>query len=257
MPRKPKLPAPVPVPEPITVPNLWIDGKTNILYSTMTISNPSGHGVSIIRSSNITLQNLLVQNCLLSGIREYGNSNNNIINCTLIGNGKDGAEYNGDGLLIQGLRTLVSGLTITNNGDDPTFEHGIYAASVARDYLIENCVLKDNAASGIKASGGGTVWGNTITGSPRGIVFADDVDAQISVLNNKISAVIPPAVALKYPTWKPHVILVTANCRLARYTSDYNIFASGSRFGYLGQSLDLAGWQQQTGLDLHSVYGEV
>ena len=90
--------------------------------------------------------------------------------------------------------------------------------------------------SGIKASGQGTVTANTISGSVRGIVFADD-GGIVTVSGNTISA-------------STYAILVTSNCVLSRYRSDNNLF--GTKVFGLNGPVDLATWRLLTGLDLHS-----
>jgi len=216
-----------------------VDGKTNYKVQGLTVTDPLSHGIQVIRSKNTLIDNCIVKNCLLSGIRDFGETGTIITNNIVDNNGKDGQPYNGDGILLQSDKAIVRNNTITNNGNDVTFEHGIYAAHVATNYLIEGNKVYNNSASGIKASGGGLVKLNDVKGSVRGIVFADNVPLQVTVTNNKISATL-------------YAILVTSNCNISRYKSDYNTFAKGSRFGYKGQSLTLAGWQKQTGLDKHS-----
>jgi hypothetical protein len=100
----------------------------------------------------------------MAGIHELdgtiaGRYTNNVI----ADNGHDGDPCNGDGIVLQGPGIVV-GNTIVPNGDSDIDEHGIYASSVAVDYRIETNTLRDNAASGIKASGCGRVTGNVVSG---------------------------------------------------------------------------------------------
>ena len=217
---------------------LWVDSVSDVLLSGLTVEDNLGHGIQIIRSARVEVSDSKIRSNLHSGLRELdGTSAGRYLRNVITDNGHDGAAYNGDGVLLQGSGGLVRGNTILRNGDSTIYEHGIYAASVATSYRIEDNIIRDNGASGIKASGSGTVTGNTISGSPRGIVFADD-GGTVHVTGNSVGAT-------------QYAILVTSNCNLTRYVSDYNTFVL-KRFGYLGQALDLAGWRSQTGLDLHS-----
>ncbi len=79
--------------------------------------------------------------------------------------------------------------------------------------------------------------GNLVSGSTRGLVFAD-AGGSVVVTGNTLDAL-------------TYAILVTSNCDLARYASDDNDIVL-ERFGYIGQALTLVGWRAQTGLDLTS-----
>jgi parallel beta-helix repeat protein len=217
---------------------IWVDTVSDVLLTGLTVSGNLGHGVQIIRSTGVEVSDSQISSNTLSGIRELdGTSAGRYLDNVITDNGHDGQLYNGDGLLLKGSGAEVRGNTILRNGDSDLYEHGIYASSVAIGYVIEGNVIRDNAASGIKASGSGTVSGNTISGSPRGIVFADS-GGVVHVTANTVGAT-------------QDVILVTSNCVLTRYQSDYNTF-NPMPFGYLGQALDLPAWRHATGLDLHS-----
>jgi nitrous oxidase accessory protein NosD len=221
-----------------TAQGIWVDSVADVLLSGLTVEDNLGHGIQIIRSTRVEVSDSQVTSNKMSGVRELdGTTSGRYLRNVITDNGHDGADYNGDGLLLKGGGAVVRGNTILRNGDSPLYEHGIYASSVATGYVIDDNVIRDNSASGIKASGSGTVTGNTISGSPRGVVFAD-AGGTVHVTGNAVSAT-------------QDVILVTSNCVLSRYQSDYNAFA-GEPFGYLGQALDLAGWRRQTGLDMHS-----
>lgn len=174
----------------------------------------------------------------MAGIRELdGTTAGRYTNNVIADNGHDGDPFHGDGIVLQGTGGLVVGNTIVRNGDSDIYEHGIYASSVAVDYRIQFNTLRDNSASGIKASGSGRVVGNIVSGSVRGIVFAD-AGGSVEVTGNTLDATL-------------YAILVKSNCDLSRYASDDNDIVL-ERFGYLGQALTLAGWRTQTGLDLTS-----
>jgi hypothetical protein len=217
---------------------VWVDSVSDVLLSGLTVQANLGHGIQIIRSTRVEVTGSQISSNKLSGIRELdGTSAGRYLGNVITDNGHDGQPYNGDGLLMKGSGAVVRGNTILHNGDSTIYEHGIYASTVAIGYLIEDNVLRDNGASGIKASGSGAVTGNNISGSPRGIVFADD-GGIVRVTSNSVSATL-------------YAILVTSNCNLTRYRSDYNTFVV-DRFGYLGQALDLPAWRTISGDDLHS-----
>lgn len=216
---------------------IWVDSSSDVLLDDLTVDHNLGAGAQIIRSSNVTVQNSSFTSNLLAGLRELdGTTGGTYVGNTIADNGHDGEPYNGDGLLLKGSGGYVADNLILRNGDDPTYEHGIYVATTATNYLITGNTLDGNAASGIKASGQGTVTNNSISGSVRGIVFADD-GGSVVVQRNTVSATL-------------YSILVTSNCVLSRYSSDYNTFVVKA-FGLNGP-IDFASWRNQTGLDLHS-----
>jgi hypothetical protein len=216
---------------------IWADGADNLVLSGLHVDHNIGHGVQVIRSSTIQIVNSIFSSNGLSGVRELdGTTGGRYTGNTIADNGHDGQPYNGDGLLLQGSGAYVANNIILRNGDSDIYEHGIYAAAGASGYVITNNTIRDNSASGIKASGQGSVTGNTISGSVRGIVFADD-GGTIKVSGNTIAATV-------------YAIDVTANCVLSRYVSDYNVFVTET-FG-LGGAVNLATWRLTTGLDLHS-----
>jgi parallel beta-helix repeat protein len=216
---------------------IWADGADNLVLSGLQVDHNIGHGIQVIRSSTIQIVNSTVSSNELSGVRELdGTTGGRYTGNTIADNGHDGQSYNGDGLLLQGSGAYVANNLILRNGDSNIYEHGIYAASVATGYVITNNTVRDNSASGIKASGSGSVTNNTISGSVRGIVFADD-GGTVRVSGNTIAATM-------------YAIDVTSNCVLSRYVSDYNVFVTET-FG-LGGAVNLATWRLTTGLDLHS-----
>ena len=221
-----------------SVQGIRVADTSDVTLSNVTVEANQGHGITIIRTARPAVRDSRIRSNSMAGIRELdgtiaGRYTNNVI----ADNGHDGEPYNGDGIVLQGSGGFVVGNTIVRNGDSDIYEHGIYASSVAVDYRIESNTIRDNAASGIKASGTGRVTGNIVSGSVRGVVFADTGGAVI-VTGNSLDATL-------------YAILVTSNCDLSRYTSDANDIIT-ERFGYIGQALTLPGWRAQTGLDLTS-----
>lgn len=221
---------------------VYIDGQAGRVLADQDITDPLGHGVQVIRSTDTVLRDLVVHDCLLSGIRDFA-TRTTIERCTVRGNGQNGiAGYGGDGILLQGQGHRVTGCSVSENGNDTLLEHGIYASSVARDYLIEDCTLVLNAASGIKASGGGRITGCLMSGAVRGLVLADTVPAQVVIRRCYIAGT-------------TYAVILTSNADLARFDSDENTYPADARFmdARTGKNYDLAGWIAATGLDRHSV----
>jgi hypothetical protein len=216
---------------------LWLDSASDVRLEDLDVRGNLGHGAQIIRSTRVTVVDSTFAANLKSGLRELtGTADDRYLRNTIVDNGHDGYAYNGDGLLLQGSGAVVRNNVISRNGDSPNYEHGIYAADGSTNYVIEDNVLKDNAASGIKAGGTGLIDGNVISGSVRGLVFTGG-GGTLTVQGNSVDAT----------TW---AIVVTADCVIARYRSDFNSFVRTS-FGYLG-TVDLPRWRTLTGLDLHS-----
>lgn len=216
---------------------IWVDGASDVVLESLRVDRNSGHGIQVIRSTGVHVLDSTVNANTMSGIRELDDTTGGrYVGNTVADNGHDGQPYNGDGILLQGSGGLVSGNTIVRNGDHSTYEHGVYAAAIATGYVISGNVLDGNAASGIKAGGSGTVKDNVIGGSVRGVVFAG-TGGIVKVTGNRIDAA-------------TYAILVTSDCDLGRYQSDYNTFDLKT-FG-LGGALSLPVWRTTTGLDVHS-----
>lgn len=220
-----------------------VSNQTNAVREKLVITDATSAGVYINNSSGTTIRNSVITNCKLRGIGDFDKATGTkLLYLVIDANGRDGGAYNGDGILLQSQRPEVGWCVISSNGDNSTYEHGIYVAGTARDVHIHDCVLTGNAASAIKAQGTGRIECCLIAGSQRGIVFDDDQPGDFTITGCTISAT-------------QYAIQVDANTRLARYHSDYNHYAAGSKFSNKGVTYDLAGWQKATGLDLHSTVG--
>ena len=221
-----------------SVQGIRVADTSDVTLSDLTVEGNQGSAITIIRTARPEVRDSRIRSNSMAGIRELdGTVGGRYTNNVIADNGHDGDPYNGDGIVLQGVGALVVGNTIVRNGDSDIFEHGIYASSVAVDYRIQFNTVRDNGASGIKASGTGRVIGNVVGGSVRGIVFSD-AGGSVIVTGNTLDATL-------------YAFLVTSNCDLSRYTSDDNDIIT-ERFGYIGQTLTLAGWRAQTGLDLTS-----
>jgi parallel beta-helix repeat protein len=217
---------------------IWIAGAADVRLRNVTVEGNTGHGIQIKSSSGVSVLDSAIRSNDKSGLRELeGTVGGTYTGNTIVNNGHDGDPYNGDGVLLKGSGAVVRDNRIAGNGDSPDYEHGIYVSVGARDYRIESNVIEGNSASAIKASGGGVIVDNHLSGSPRGIVMAD-AGPIVSISGNVIDGA-------------RYAVLVTSNADLARFRSDYNAFGLEA-FAYGGKLLSLAGWRIATGLDLHS-----
>lgn len=216
-----------------------IDGVSSARITNITVTNPTGHGIEIWRSSGVEISESRIVDNLMSGIREYESvSGSRLLRNVVSGNGRDGVSMNGDGILVKGINTLIEGNTIERNGDHELHEHGIYIATTASGVVVRGNSLRDNTASGIKIGGAGQVLGNIISGSRAGIVYADAGGA-VSVTGNDVDAT-------------GYSLLETSTAVLARFASDYNAFRRDAFLKQGAGTLTLVGWQIATGLDLNS-----
>ena len=216
-----------------------IDGVTSATIDNLTVTNRTGHGIEIWRSSGVEISDSRIVNNLMSGVREYDSNNGNrYLRNVISDNGHDGVSMNGDGMLIKGTNTLIEGNTIERNGDNDMYEHGVYVATTATGVVVRGNTLRDNTASGVKVCGAGTVTGNTISGGRAGIVFSD-AGGSVSVTNNDVNAL-------------AYAILETSGTTLSRFHSDYNTFRRNAFLKQGSGTLTLPAWQTGTGLDLHS-----
>jgi hypothetical protein len=101
-------------------------------------------------------------------------------------NGRDGRRYDGDGVELNSTGAVVTGNTITHNGDSAGFEHGIYAGAAADHYAIVGNTIGGNAGADIKAAGGpGLVADNRLNSGLFGVVLSDN-PAPVTVQYNLI-----------------------------------------------------------------------
>ena len=82
------------------------------------------------------------------------------------GNGKDGQQYNGDGVGLNGTGGSVVDDTITDNGDGAGFEHGIYAGPTATGYTI-SATRSATMRAPTSRPPAGLAWSPTTASPPR------------------------------------------------------------------------------------------
>jgi hypothetical protein len=166
---------------------------SNVTLEGLTIRASPGFGVAVSNTSGGTpTHQVIIKDCTianngLNGLREIRGDSNVFQGNTIMNNGKDGQPYNGDGILLQGTNTRVLRNTISFNGDNTSYEHGIYVGATAAGYEIANNCLEGNAASGIKAEGQGRVHGNRVSGHTKiGFVLEAGADGGVEVDHNTV-----------------------------------------------------------------------
>ena len=155
---------------------VWIDNATRVTLDGVTVTNSAGSGVQIKGGTSVTVTNSRLVDNARAGFMEMSQAvDTTLSDSTISGNGKDGQQYNGDGVGLNGSGSAVVDNTITGNGDGVGFEHGIYAGSTADGYTIAGNAIGNNAGADIKAAGGpGVVEDNRLTSSMFGLVVSDN-----------------------------------------------------------------------------------
>lgn len=155
---------------------VWIDNAARIALDGVTVTNSAGTGVQVKGGTAVTIANARLVGNARAGLLEMRQSAGLTLSAsTVSGNGKDGQQYNGDGVALNGSGGSVLDCTITGNGDGAGFEHGIYAGPLADGYTIERNQIGGNAGADIKAAGGpGLVAENRLTSSMFGLVISDN-----------------------------------------------------------------------------------
>jgi Right handed beta helix region len=155
---------------------VWVDNATRIMLDGVTVTNSGGSGVQIKGGTSVTVTRSRLVGNARAGFMEMSQAvDTTLSSSTISGNGKDGQQYNGDGVGLNGSGGEVVDNTITDNGDGVGFEHGIYAGSTADGYTIAGNQISNNAGADIKAAGGpGLVEDNRLTSSMFGLVLSDN-----------------------------------------------------------------------------------
>ncbi len=155
---------------------VWIDSAARIALDGDTVTNSTGTGVQIKAGTAVTITHSSLVGNSRAGLLEMAQAVGTTLSAsTVSGNGKDGQQYNGDGVGLNGTGGSVVDNTISGNGDGVGFEHGIYAGATANGYLIARNHIGDNAGADIKAAGGpGVVADNVLTSSMFGLVVSDN-----------------------------------------------------------------------------------
>jgi len=140
------------------------------------VTNSAGTGVQVKGGTTVTIAHSNLVGSSRAGLMEMAQAVGTTLSAsTVSGNGKDGQQYNGDGVGLNGTGGSVVDCTITGNGDGVGFEHGIYAGPTANGYTIARNQIGANAGADIKAAGGpGLVADNRLTSSMFGLVISDN-----------------------------------------------------------------------------------
>lgn len=184
---------------------VWVDNAARIVLDGDTVTDSAGTGVQVKAGTAVTITRSRLVGSSRAGLMEMAQSAGLTLSAsTVSGNGKDGQQYNGDGVGLNGAGGSVVDNTISNNGDGVGFEHGIYAGPTATGYLIARNQIGGNAGADIKAAGGpGVVADNRLTSSMFGLVLSDNpafVTAQYNLIQGRFQ----------------HGILVTTGTTAAR-----------------------------------------
>jgi hypothetical protein len=155
---------------------VWIDSAARVVLDGDTVTNSAGTGVQVKAGTAVTVTHSRLVDNSRAGFVEMAQAFGTTLSAsTVSGNGRDGQQYNGDGVGLNGTGGTVVDNTISGNGDGVGFEHGIYAGATANGYLIARNQIGNNAGADIKAAGGpGVVEDNRLTSSMFGLVLSDN-----------------------------------------------------------------------------------
>ncbi len=167
------------------VQGVWVSEAERIGLRHLIVRDNRGPGVQVRKSQSVSVDGSVIQRNGGAGIFETtGSGDCRYTSNQITANGRNGEPLNGDGLQLAGARTYVAGNTIKSNGDPGDFEHGIYLAAAARDYVVESNTFQDNAGSDIKAAGAdGVLRYNRLDGGRLGLVFSDNATPVVAYYN--------------------------------------------------------------------------
>ena len=166
---------------------VWIENAPRTSLTRLVINANPGAGIQVKGTPGLTVDLSQITGNGRAGILELaGTSGARYTANTVSGNGIGVGTYGGDGIQLGGTGALVSGNTITGNGDPGPYEHGIYTAAASSGWTIQLNRLADNGGANIKAAGGaGVVRRNRLTNGRYGIVLSDNPVA-VTVEHNVI-----------------------------------------------------------------------
>jgi hypothetical protein len=184
---------------------VWLDSAARIVLDGDTVTNTGGAGVQIKAGTAVTITHSRLVDSARAGLLEMAQAaGTTLSSSTITGNGKDGQQYNGDGVGLNGSGGSVVDNAINGNGDGVGFEHGIYAGTTANGYFIARNQIGNNAGADIKAAGGpGVIADNRLTSSMFGLVISDNpafVTAEYNLIQGRFQ----------------HGILITTGATAAR-----------------------------------------
>jgi hypothetical protein len=155
---------------------VWIDSAARVQLDGETVTNSGGTGVQVKAATAVTITHSRLVGNARAGLMDMAQAVGTTLSAsTVSGNGKDGQQYNGDGVGLNGTGGSVVDDSISDNGDGVGFEHGVYAGPTANGYLIARNQIGGNAGADIKAAGGpGVIADNRLTSSMFGLVISDN-----------------------------------------------------------------------------------
>jgi parallel beta helix pectate lyase-like protein len=155
---------------------VWIDNAARLTLTAVSVTNTGGAGVQVKAGTSVSITDSQLVGNARAGLVDMPQAVGTILRGSLVsGNGKDGQQYNGDGVSLGGTGATVADDTISDNGDGAGFEHGIYAGPTANGYTIQWNQIGGNAGADVKAAGGpGVVADNRLTSSMFGVVVSDN-----------------------------------------------------------------------------------
>lgn len=173
---------------------VWIEDADHLDLIRLRVVDNSGAGIALLRGHDVTVWRSTLTRNGRAGVLEYaGSSANQFTRNTITGNGKDGNAYNGDGIQLAGSSTLVAHNLIRDNGDPGGHEHGVYAGSGARGYVIEHNTIDTGGGADVKAQGTGAVRYNRLGSALYGLVLSDN-PGPVSVVGNVVAGLFQHAV---------------------------------------------------------------
>jgi hypothetical protein len=191
-----------------------IDNAANVTLDRDTVTNHGGIGVWIKHGSAIVVSRCLLANSARAGFFDAAFASGTVLSgSTVTGNGRDGQQFNGDGVDVNGSGDLVEANTITGNGDGVGFEHGIYVGTTARSYTISGNRIWANAGADIKATGGpGVISYNRLDSGYWGLVLSDN-SAPVTVEYNRVQGSFQHGIFLTTGTTPARAILLNNTVR--------------------------------------------
>jgi hypothetical protein len=166
---------------------VWIDAAERVTFESVAVIGNNAAGIQVRNSGNVTVTGSRIAANKGAGIQELGGVRDAVYSAdTITGNGRDGNRYNGDGIQLDSSGTVVRDSKIIGNGDDATYEHGIYADVSATGFLIEGNVLDGNAASSVKAQGSGIVRYNRMGSGSLGMFVGSSTGTGVEISYNVI-----------------------------------------------------------------------
>jgi hypothetical protein len=160
---------------------LWIDASQRISFTAGTVSGSAVHGVHVHNSQNVSILSSTITANQSTGIMETGADSGDIYSQDIVsGNGIGGPQYLGSGIEVDGTGTQVVDCTITHNGVSKLYEHGVYVASDASDWVISGSTISGSSGADVKAGGTNGTIVSSILGSARLGVYANGTGLTLS-----------------------------------------------------------------------------